>query len=69
MSKHITIAVDARRYEDEDDCLAAASADVLFRLGIDEYDTAARWETEERDHILLDIPAWAEDAWLAEVSS
>jgi len=57
VSAHVTIAVPARRYGDEDDSLAAAAADVAARLGGLEYSMAARWETEEREHILLDIPA------------
>ena len=51
-----TIRISARRYEDCDDCLSAAAADVAEELGLEGWDLSPRWETEERDHILVDVP-------------
>lgn len=54
-----TIRINAKRYEDEDDCLAAAAAEmVLKRPYLQGWDLRARWESEQRDAILLDVPAW-----------
>lgn len=53
-----TIAVNARLYEDEDDCLAAAEADYIDQhpeaAG---WDIGARWADDQRETILLDVPA------------
>ena len=55
-----TIRISAARYEDEDDCLQAAAAEALReRPCLQGWDLCARWESEQRDTILLDIPAWA----------
>lgn len=59
MSASVTITVDARRYEDHDDSLAAAAADVAHARGLAGWDLSARWASEQRDEIALDIPAWA----------
>ena len=59
MTKHTTIRVAAARYEDEDDCLSAAAAQIARERGLAGYDFDARWEDDERDAILLDIPAYA----------
>ena len=37
MTKHIEITVDARGYEDEDDCLRAAAEDAARELGLRGY--------------------------------
>lgn len=58
MKKYETIRVSAKQYEDHDDCFAAAAADYAAdhaeAVG---YDMDPRWETDERDHILLDVPS------------
>ena len=57
MTKHTTIRVDAARYADEDDSLAAAAAEVAAERGLDGYDLSPRWEDDQRETILLDVPA------------
>ena len=58
MAKHTTITVDAKRYEDADDCLAAAAAEyVEEHPEAAGYDLGARWADDEREQILLDVPA------------
>lgn len=59
MTAHKTIRINAARYADHDDCLAAAATDVADALGLGGYDTAARWEDDAREHILLDVPSYA----------
>lgn len=53
-----TISVPAKRYEDYDDCLTAAAEDYASEHPEAEgYDLSPRWEDDERDVILLDVPA------------
>lgn len=54
---HTTIRIDARRYTDHDDCLAAAAADAAREHNCPGYDMSPRWEDEQRDTILVDVPA------------
>lgn len=54
-----TLRIDARRYEDHDDCLAAAAADVARERGLEGWDLSPRWEDEQRNAILVDVPEWA----------
>ena len=54
-----TIHVYARRYEDHDDCLSAAAADVAHARGLAGWDLSPRWADDQRETILLDIPAHA----------
>lgn len=54
--RSITICVPAKAYEDFDDCLEAAAEAERERRGLDGYDLCPRWEDDERDYILLDIP-------------
>lgn len=54
-----TIRIHARRYEDEDDCLSACEADIRQRARLQEWDLNPRWEDEQREAILLDVPASA----------
>ena len=58
-AKTITLRIDAKRYEDADDCLAAAAADVAAERGLQGWDLSPRWEDEQRETILVDIPAHA----------
>lgn len=54
-----TIRIDAARYEDEEDCLSRAAIDIARERELIGWALGARWENDERDGILLDIPAWA----------
>ena len=54
--RSITISVPSKAYEDFDDCLEAAAEAERKRRGLDGYNLGARWEDDERDYILLDIP-------------
>ena len=57
---HITIAVEARRYEAYDDSLLAAADHVRAALGIGGWTVDERWDDERaREAILLTVPAWA----------
>lgn len=55
--RSVTIAVPASPYEDSDDCLADAARDACVRYGLISDPLGARWSDDERDEILLDIPA------------
>lgn len=57
-----TIMVDARRYEDQDDCLAAAAHDVATQYDVAGWDLAPRWADDSRARIVLHLPAAAR-AW------
>ena len=59
MSKTTTISVPAARFADEDDCLAAAAEAVAEERGLQGWDLNPRWEDDERETILLDVPAAA----------
>lgn len=54
-----TIMVDARRYEDQDDCLAAAAHDVATQYDVAGWDLAPRWADDSRARIVLHLPAAA----------
>lgn len=54
--RSITIRIPSKAYEDFDDCLEAAADEEREHRGLEGYDLGARWEDEERDYILLDIP-------------
>ena len=56
-----TIRIDARRYEDHDDCLTAAAADVARERGLEGWDLSPRWADDQRDTILLDVPVIAQE--------
>ena len=58
-SQAVMIRVSAKKYEDIDDCLAAAAADVAADRNLDGWDLHPRWEDEQRDAILLIIPSYA----------
>lgn len=63
--RSITISVPAVEYEDFDDCLEAAADAERKRRGLEGYDLGARWESDEREAILLDVPI--EDAEIEEI--
>ena len=50
------VRIPAKRYEDEDDCLAAAEWDYQRTHDLVGWDLSPRWEDNERDVILLDVP-------------
>jgi hypothetical protein len=54
MSK--TVTVDARKYQDEDDCLSAAERDAREHYGLAGWDLHPRWEDDQREHIVLTLP-------------
>lgn len=57
-----TVKIPARNYEDESDCLYACASNVRHVLRLGGYSLDCRWhggDEGERDHILVDIPAWA----------
>lgn len=56
MNKYTTIRIPAARYEDCDDCLTAAANDVAEERGLKGWDLSPRWEDDERDTILVDVP-------------
>jgi len=51
-----TLRIDAKRYEDCSDCLTAAAQDVADERGLAGWDLSPRWEDDERDFILIDVP-------------
>lgn len=51
-----TIRIPASRYEDHDDCLTAAADDVARERNLFGWRLGARWEDDQRDAILVDIP-------------
>lgn len=52
----ITLKIDAAKYQDEDDCLAAAAADAAETHGCQGWDLSPRWADDQRDAILVDVP-------------
>lgn len=57
MSKHTTIRIDAAKYADHDNCLAAAAdAYVAAHPEAEGWDLSPRYEDGQRDCILLDVP-------------
>lgn len=54
------VRVDAARYRDYSDSLAAAQDDVRECYGLDGYDLDPRWDDDElRECIVLTVPEWA----------
>ncbi len=53
-----TLTMAAKRYEDHDDCLAAAEAEVKKRYGLEGWNLDARWSDNQRDTILLTVPLY-----------
>lgn len=52
-----TIKVSAAKYTDHDNCLTAAATDyVAAHPEANGYDMSPRWEDDQRDVILLDVP-------------
>ncbi len=59
MASDTTIRIPAAQYQDFDNCLEAAADDVAADRGLQGWDLNPRWEDDQRDTILIDIPAWA----------
>lgn len=58
MKTQTTIELPAKRYEDHDDCLAAAVADVARERGLEEWQCEARWqggESGDREVIEVEV--------------
>ena len=53
----ITLRIPASKYESFDDCLSAAADDVAEERGLQGWELNARWEDDQRDIILIDVPA------------
>jgi hypothetical protein len=53
------IRIDASRYEDSDDCLRTAADAIATDRGLEGWDLSPRWEDDQRDTVLVDVPAWA----------
>lgn len=51
-----TIRIDAKRYEDHDDCLRAAADEYAAAHDLEGWDLEARWEDNQRNAILLTVP-------------
>lgn len=51
-----TIYTNAARYADHDDSLTAAAAAVASAYGLDGWELSPRWDSEQRDRILVDVP-------------
>lgn len=50
------IMVPAKAYEDHDDCLGAAAADISEALGLESWQVEARWSDEqERNNIIVTV--------------
>lgn len=51
------VRIDAKQYEDHDDCLTAAANDYAEAHDLVGWDLAPRWEDNQRDVIVLTVPA------------
>ena len=56
MTEEITLSLVAKRYEDHDDCLAAAADDIAAIYGLEGWNLNARWQDDSRETILVDLP-------------
>jgi hypothetical protein len=61
-SKSTTVTVPAARYADADDCLAAAEQDYAAEHDLAGWDLAPQWADDQRDEIVLTVPAWSAPA-------
>jgi hypothetical protein len=50
------IIIAGRQYEDSDDCLADAAADVARELGLELWQVEACWSDEQLDEIIVTVP-------------
>jgi hypothetical protein len=56
MTNYHDIEVDASKYEDFDDCLAAATSEYARANGLEDWQISARWLDDQRDVIVLTVP-------------
>ena len=61
MTTYVTVTVPAAGYAGDDDSLAAAVRDVRADLDLRGYDLDAEWGDDDRDTIVVEIPAYAAD--------
>ena len=57
MRTQTTLHIPAELFADHDDCLRAAADAVAAKLGLERWDLSPRWADDQRDEILLDVPA------------
>ena len=50
-----TYTLPARRFEDFDDCLAAACEEIAKKLDVELWQTNARWDDEMRDAVVVTV--------------
>lgn len=54
-----TISLPARQFEDHDDCLSAAAESYIeSHPDLAGWELSPRWEDDNREAILLDLPEW-----------
>lgn len=58
-NKSATITINASKYADHDDCLSAAADDYADEHGLEGWDLEPRWGDDNRETILLTVPAHA----------
>lgn len=58
-STPVEIKINARRYEDHDDCLTAAADEYAAKHDLAGWDLSPRWADEQRNEIILTVPAFA----------
>lgn len=59
MATTTTVTVDSKRYQDQDDCLAAAAAEYAAEHGLEGWDLSPRWvggDDGNREEIELTVP-------------
>jgi hypothetical protein len=50
-----TYTLPARKFEDFDDCLAAACEEIAKKLDVELWQTNARWDDEMRDAVVVTV--------------
>jgi hypothetical protein len=56
MARYVTIRISAETFMNHDNCLDAAETHVTTDRGLVGYSLTPRFEDEEREFILLDVP-------------
>lgn len=59
MKNITTIRLPAAQFADYDDCLTAAAKMIAAERDLKGWDLSPRWADEQRDEILIDVPAEA----------
>jgi hypothetical protein len=60
MTTTTEIRIPAQRYQDEDDCLSTAARDYASSHDLAGWDLSPRWADDQRDEIVLTVPAHAD---------